>query len=93
MFEKCQAAARENAKVVNDKDKIEISLKTDSTTDRENKNEIDYKASETYWATQPATVNGMLGGFDFVSQVDIEHSQKFLDFFLNVNIIIKLLKK
>ncbi len=47
--------------------------------------EICYEKSEDYWAKQPATVNGMLGGFDSVSPADIEQSQKFLDFFLNVN--------
>ena len=46
--------------------------------------EICYEKSKEYWAKQPATIDGMLGGFDFVSQADIEQSQKFLDFFLNV---------
>ncbi|RNA12685.1 N-terminal Xaa-Pro-Lys N-methyltransferase 1 [Brachionus plicatilis] len=38
-----------------------------------------YELSEDYWAKQPATVNGMLGGFDFVSQADIDQSQSVLD--------------
>lgn len=38
-----------------------------------------YQLSEDYWAKQPATVNGMLGGFDFVSKADIDQSQKFLN--------------
>ncbi len=45
--------------------------------------EIKYSKSEEYWATQPATVNGMLGGYEHISDVDIEQSQKFLDNFLN----------
>lgn len=59
--------------------------KAQESSNNEEKGEISYGKSETYWAQQPATVNGMLGGFDFVSPADIEHSQKFLDFFLNVN--------
>lgn len=53
------------------------------------KEEICYEKSKEYWAQQPATVNGMLGGFDFVSDADIEHSQKFLNYFLSVmNVIV-----
>ena len=45
---------------------------------------INYSKSEDYWANQPATVNGMLGGYDFISDVDIEQSQQFLNYFLKV---------
>ena len=45
--------------------------------------EIKYSKSEEYWATQPATVNGMLGGYEHISDVDIEQSQKFLNNFIN----------
>lgn len=38
-----------------------------------------YQLSEDYWAKQPATVNGMLGGYDFVSQIDLDQSQRFLN--------------
>lgn len=74
---------KKNTNVVNSDSNA---LKHELSTDKECKKEIDYKKSEEYWASQPATVNGMLGGFDFVSKADIEHSQKFLDFFLTVSI-------
>ena len=45
-----------------------------------------YQISKDYWATQPATVNGMLGGFDYISDIDIQQSQNFLNYFLNVMI-------
>ena len=43
-----------------------------------------YKQSQEYWSSIPATVNGMLGGFEHISDADIEQSQKFLDYFLDV---------
>ena len=48
---------------------------------------IDYKKSKDYWASQPATVDGMLGGFEYVSDVDIEQSQEFLNSFMKVNLL------
>ena len=51
--------------------------------------ELDYYlVSENYWNMQPATNNGMLGGFDFVSDIDIEQSQKFLDSYTEVIILL-----
>lgn len=44
-----------------------------------------YKLSEEYWKTQPATVDGMLGGYEIISDIDIQQSQIFLNSFLNVN--------
>lgn len=38
-----------------------------------------YETSRDYWAKIPATVNGMLGGYDYVSKNDIRQSQEFLD--------------
>jgi protein N-terminal methyltransferase len=38
-----------------------------------------YATSRDYWAKIPATVNGMLGGYDYVSKNDIRQSQVFLD--------------
>lgn len=51
-------------------------------------NKIMYDVSKEYWANQPPTVNGMLGGFDFVSDADIDQSQKFLNSFLTVIFIV-----
>ncbi|XP_044595652.1 N-terminal Xaa-Pro-Lys N-methyltransferase 1 isoform X2 [Cotesia glomerata] len=38
-----------------------------------------YTGSANYWANVPATLNGMLGGFGFISNIDIDGSQNFLD--------------
>jgi hypothetical protein len=43
-----------------------------------------YQTAENYWNTQPATVDGMLGGYESISDTDIEQSQKFLSHFLQV---------
>ncbi|PBC27321.1 N-terminal Xaa-Pro-Lys N-methyltransferase 1 isoform X1 [Apis cerana] len=37
-----------------------------------------YTAAAKYWEHVPATVDGMLGGFGFISQIDIKGSTKFL---------------
>ena len=50
----------------------------------QSENESFYKLSEEYWKTQPATVDGMLGGYEAISNIDIQQSQVFLDSFLNV---------
>lgn len=39
---------------------------------------IDYENSLKYWADVPPTVDGVLGGFGFISNVDIEGSELFL---------------
>lgn len=38
-----------------------------------------YSGSANYWANVPATLNGMLGGFGFISNIDIDGSQNFLN--------------
>ncbi|CAH0700664.1 unnamed protein product [Spodoptera exigua] len=39
---------------------------------------INYKKSLQYWADIPPTVDGVLGGFGFISNADIEGSELFL---------------
>lgn len=39
---------------------------------------ISYKKSLEYWADIPPTVDGVLGGFGFISDVDIDGSSRFL---------------
>lgn len=39
---------------------------------------INYKKSLQYWADVPPTVDGVLGGFGFISNADIEGSELFL---------------
>lgn len=38
-----------------------------------------YKDAIKYWSKIPPTVQGMLGGFDFISDTDIDGSRKFLE--------------
>ncbi|XP_068633469.1 alpha N-terminal protein methyltransferase 1-like [Battus philenor] len=38
-----------------------------------------YKKSASYWAKVPATVNGVLGGFGHISDIDINGSKVFLN--------------
>ncbi len=52
-----------------------------------------YSISKDYWAKQPPTVNGMLGGYEYVSQDDIEQSQQFLNYFINVRKSFVLFRK
>ncbi|XP_017878265.1 N-terminal Xaa-Pro-Lys N-methyltransferase 1 isoform X1 [Ceratina calcarata] len=37
-----------------------------------------YAAAAKYWEHVPPTIDGMLGGFGFISQIDIKGSNKFL---------------
>lgn len=37
-----------------------------------------YAAGKQYWSDVPPTINGMLGGFAFISQSDIKGSKQFL---------------
>ena len=50
-----------------------IENQANAETDENNFNSksIDYNKSKKYWSEQPATVNGMLGGYDFVSDADV----------------------
>lgn len=42
------------------------------------KDGVNYVESLTYWEGIPPTVDGMLGGFGFISSVDIQGSEQFL---------------
>lgn len=37
-----------------------------------------YKRAKDYWENTPATVNGVLGGYSYVSVMDVKGSQAFL---------------
>lgn len=45
-----------------------------------------YEKAVKYWEKIPATVDGMLGGFGFISQIDILGSEEFLRLILKVRI-------
>lgn len=45
---------------------------------KKNNGDIDYEKSLQYWADIPPTVDGVLGGFGFISNIDIEGSELFL---------------
>ncbi|CAG9786688.1 unnamed protein product [Diatraea saccharalis] len=38
-----------------------------------------YKSAQKYWADIPATVDGVLGGYGYISDIDIKGSREFLD--------------
>ena len=63
-------------------------LKMSESLDKkvETESESFYTISQEYWKNQPATVDGMLGGYEYVSKADIEQSQLFLDSFLRVRL-------
>ncbi|KAK7789559.1 hypothetical protein R5R35_010492 [Gryllus longicercus] len=44
-----------------------------------------YKHAAEYWSGIPATVDGMLGGFGFISNTDIQGSQAFLKQLFKMN--------
>lgn len=44
-----------------------------------NEHPIDYDKAHEYWAGIPATVDGVLGGFGFITEIDIECSLMFLN--------------
>jgi hypothetical protein len=44
-----------------------------------------YVHSRDYWSKQPATVDGMLGGYEFVSECDTKQSQELIDWLFTVN--------
>jgi protein N-terminal methyltransferase len=39
---------------------------------------INHKDAKAYWSTIDADVNGMLGGFPYVSRVDLQGSKNFM---------------
>lgn len=50
-------------------------------------NEQFYIKAKQYWEKVPATVDGMLGGFSYISHVDAEESIKFLKPILKVLVV------
>lgn len=46
-----------------------------------------YTAAAEYWEHIPPTVDGMLGGFGFISQIDIKGSTRFLKSLFEVCVI------
>lgn len=48
-------------------------------------NDISYESAQKYWSDIPATVDGVLGGFGFISDIDIEGSRIFLESLLSCN--------
>ncbi|KAJ2953586.1 hypothetical protein O0L34_g1190 [Tuta absoluta] len=50
---------------------------------------ICYKKSLQYWAEVPATLDGVLGGFGFISDADVEGSKLFLESLLSSKTTLK----
>lgn len=44
-----------------------------------------YRNAEVYWSKVPATIDGVLGGFGYISDTDIEGSKGFLQKILNLD--------
>nr|CAD7410924.1 unnamed protein product [Timema cristinae] len=49
-----------------------------TTISKDQADDISYDLAAKYWSGIPATVDGMLGGFGFISHTDIQGSLKFL---------------
>lgn len=49
-----------------------------NTSNEDSGDIINYEKSLQYWADIPPTVDGVLGGFGFISSIDIEGSELFL---------------
>ncbi len=45
-----------------------------------------YKEARAYWSNVEPTVDGMLGGFEYVSKDDVKESQEFLDSLFKVSL-------
>jgi protein N-terminal methyltransferase len=67
-------AACENSEVLGAATDIEIT----DTENNEPSDENYYNHGANYWAQVPATVDGMLGGFGYISHTDIQGSEAFL---------------
>ena len=44
-----------------------------------------YADAAQYWQSVPATVDGMLGGFSSISDIDLQGSQRFLNSIFEVS--------
>lgn len=65
--------------------KKEISVSLTSSEIRRVMAEIEfYKNGAKYWAKVPASVNGVLGGFGHISDIDIDGSRTFLNHLLSL---------
>lgn len=53
--------------------------------DHDCKSDEFYEHAKKYWAKIPSTVDGMLGGFGFISDTDIKGSRLFLKSLFNLN--------
>lgn len=53
-------------------------MNTSKECDITSKDGVNYVESLSYWEGIPPTVDGMLGGFGFISSVDIQGSEQFL---------------
>lgn len=53
-------------------------MNTSKESDITSNDGVNYEDSLSYWEGIPPTVDGMLGGFGFISSVDIQGSEQFL---------------
>lgn len=57
---------------------LHFNMSTSEECDLTSKDGVNYVESLSYWEGIPPTVDGMLGGFGFISSVDIQGSEQFL---------------
>lgn len=53
-------------------------IQENASSEKVDQEGINYSEAISYWNKVPPTVNGMLGGFGFISSVDIQGSEQFL---------------
>jgi len=55
-----------------------------------NKDSPFYTDAAEYWASIPATVDGMLGGLSSISDIDLKGSQRFLNSLYQVGVLLNI---
>lgn len=62
-----------------------IEITETENNENEPSDENYYSHGANYWSQVPATVDGMLGGFGYISHTDIQGSEAFLKSIFKVN--------
>ena len=83
----CSAYEKNIQEIASNGDKAEKIIECDQNLEgTDNKY---YKDGANYWSSVDPSVNGMLGGFGNISNIDIEGSAKFLKGLFKVSILVK----
>jgi hypothetical protein len=68
-------------------DGLDISKDSASSVILDKEDQPFYKDGAKYWTAIEPTVDGMLGGLGFLSDIDIKNSERFLKTLLKVNTV------